>query len=490
MRIRLQSLTTVFLTVVFLLSANSTAFTQYECQPQGAPVVINDSIVAGDPDQTTRVFRGGSYLATTCRVNTPPTGAPLAGTFNHDVHNLTNTTGQDACVTVKLTTACAGTNFLFVVAYSTFNPALPNTGIIGNIGASPAGTAGSPAYFSFPVAAGASYSVVVSEVTANAGCPAYTLTVETSTACRQPGFDRANDGASDFAVYRPGALAQWLNKASDAGAVEMRQFGTTGDVPVHGDYTGDGLTDLAVYRPSNSTFFYATNQTTPSVSFVAIPWGVAGDIPVPGDYDTDGRHDINIFRPSDGNWYTLRSGDNTLQVIHWGSNGDIPISGDFDGDTLADYAIARPGGANLFWWVLLSNFNYSTALSTATAGSGAPGASGSVITWGAPTDKIAVGDYNGDAKTDIAVWRPANGNFYVRYSTTTAVLAPTGGLQWGTTGDIPQPADYDNDKLTDFAIYRPSNNTFYVRQSSNGGLLATTLGQAGDQPVSAPYPIQ
>jgi hypothetical protein len=490
MRTSVNNFITTLVVITFILSANSTAFSQYECQPQPMPAVINDSIVAADPDQSTRVFRPGGFFATTCLSAPGSPGTPLAGTFNHDAHAFTNTTGQPACITVRLNTACTGTNFLFAVAYSTYNPATPNTGIIGHIGGSPAGTPGTPAYFSFPVAAGASYTVVVSEVTANAGCPAYTLTVETSTACRQPGFDRNNDGAADFAVFRPAALANWFNRSTSTGTVESRQFGTTGDIPVHGDYTGDGQTDLAVYRPGNSTFYYATNQTNPASGFVAIPWGVTGDIPVPGDYDSDGRHDINIFRPSDGNWYTLRSGSNTMQLMHWGASGDTPVSGDFDGDTLADYAIARPAGANYNWYVLLSNFNYSTTLNNGTGGSGAPGVAGWIITWGAPSDKIAVGDYNGDAKTDLAVWRPSDGTMYIRFSTSSAMAAPTAAIPWGTNGDIPQPADYDNDKITDVAIYRPSSNAFWVRPSGGGSPVVTFMGTAGDQPVSAPYPIQ
>src|SRR5688500_13180635 len=139
MRTSLKSFTTALVVIVFLLSANSTAFSQYECQPQGAPTVITGSLAAADPDQNTRVFRAGSYFATTCRSVPGSPGTPLAGTFNHDVHNLTNTTGQPACVTVKLNTTCGTGNFIFVVAYSTFDPAAPNNGIIGNVGASPNG---------------------------------------------------------------------------------------------------------------------------------------------------------------------------------------------------------------------------------------------------------------------------------------------------------------------------------------------------------------
>jgi hypothetical protein len=53
-------------------------------------------------------------------------------------------------------------------------------------------------------------------------------------------------------------------------------WGTTGDVPVPGDYHGDasdeiGTTDMAVYRPSTGTWFV---QGGPTVN-----WGTTGDVP-------------------------------------------------------------------------------------------------------------------------------------------------------------------------------------------------------------------
>jgi hypothetical protein len=467
-----KSITASFLLYAIILFANQAAFAQLNCQISGAPIVQTGALTAGDATQAGRINRNG--ITGSC-----PTGKTNA-IFNASAvvqDNYTFTAPVTGCAQVDFdATACGGATTQ-MAAYSTFNPATPGSNVISDFGFSTTGTAS----FSVPVTMGQNYTLVVHDILetpTNLFCTSYTFRITYRTSCQQPGFDRANDGNADLAVFTPGALGFWSNTVATGGAVETRQFGQTGDTPTIGDYTGDSQTDLSVYRPSNNTWYYATNQANPPSMFVGIPWGVAGDKLVPGDYDADGKNDIAIWRPSNGHYYVLRSSTNTLQTRQWGRNGDTPVAADIDGDHITDFVIVRPdqaGESQLIWFMLQSNFNFGFGL---------------FARWGSPGDIPVPADYDGNGKADIAVFRPTTGLWAALLSTTqNALSTSTVGVQWGTAGDIPQPADYDGDLKADQAIFRPSQNTWYIRNSATNTATITPFGTTGDVPASAPYPV-
>jgi hypothetical protein len=145
------------------------------------------------------------------------------------------------------------------------------------------------------------------------------------------------------------------------------------------------------------------------------------------------------------------------------------VLGDFDGDGRADVGVYRPSTGE--WFIVRS------------------GSGGLLLGWGAPTlgDVPAPADFDGDGRTDIAVYRRSNGQWFV-------LRSGDGGLtqlSWGAPAlqDVPVPADYDGDGRADVAVYRRTNGEWFILRSGDGGL--TRLGWGAptlqDVPVPADY---
>ncbi|MDX6695089.1 MAG: hypothetical protein QOF02_2692 [Blastocatellia bacterium] len=138
-------------------------------------------------------------------------------------------------------------------------------------------------------------------------------------------------------------------------------------------------------------------------------------------------------------------------------------NGDFDGDGRTDVALWSPSTHN---WSIRNSSTLANRVQ---------------LDWGNGSlgDVAVPGDYDGDKKTDIAVWRPSEGNWYIINSSTGTPSVRS----WGASGDTPVPADYDGDGRTDLAVWRGAQGVWYIIRSATNTVRVVGWGGAGDIPV-------
>lgn len=136
---------------------------------------------------------------------------------------------------------------------------------------------------------------------------------------------------------------------------------------------------------------------------------------------------------------------------------------DYNGDRRTDYAVFRSAASSYFIQSLNPNSVFRT--------------------FGRPTDKLVPADYDGDRRTDLAYYRPSNGLWFITDQSSKTIYF----TQFGIAGDVTVPADYDGDGKADIAIWRPSTGEWYIRRSSDNVIGVATFGMSGDKPAPADY---
>lgn len=232
------------------------------------------------------------------------------------------------------------------------------------------------------------------------------------------------------------------------------------------DYDGDGRTDIKVLRPSNGTF-YILNSVNTSISAVTTGFGSTINS-ASDDYDGDGRADFVNF-VAEGTtrvWIIGQSATNTFRIVRWGSTAatDQVLPADYDGDGKTDIAVYRRTEG--IWYIVRSSDNQTQA---------------EVYGLG-PNDFGMVGDFDKDGKNDLTTIRSdVNGIAWITRRSSDGMLQR---IFWGGTfapdvaGDFIFPSaqvDIDGDGIQDHMIQRDPNTgtpgnpvTYYVRRSSDG----------------------
>ncbi len=159
------------------------------------------------------------------------------------------------------------------------------------------------------------------------------------------------------------------------------------------------------------------------------------------DFLGDGNvSDLAVYQESTGNWYIQRLSDRARLVEWMGGPGYLPAPGDYDGDGRADLGIYRP--ENGAGYARRIGSDWITTLGA----------------WGSLGCRPVPGDYDGDGRTDFMIYQESSGTWYLRRSSDEAVVSG----QFGGPGFSAQAGDFDGDGASDAAIYDEASGRWYI----------------------------
>ncbi len=157
-------------------------------------------------------------------------------------------------------------------------------------------------------------------------------------------------------------------------------------------------------------------------------------------------------------WRLRNNGGAGETTVAFGLNTDVQTAADFDGDGRSDIAVFRSG---TWYWISSSNNNFNA------------------VQFGQVGDVPVAFDYTGDGRAEVAVYRA--GIWYMLNLSNNQFQS----IQFGIAADKPVPADYDADGKIDVAVYR--SGIWYWLRSSDNGVRGVQFGAAADKPLTGDY---
>ncbi|MEP7289996.1 MAG: hypothetical protein ABI947_29975 [Chloroflexota bacterium] len=232
--------------------------------------------------------------------------------------------------------------------------------------------------------------------------------------------------------------------------------------------TGD---TVGVFRPSATTF-YLRNSLSSGFADITTPFGVATDLPIAGDWDGDGISTIGVFRPSTATFYLKNSNASAAPVAYTfvlGVPNDTPIAGDWNGDGIDGVGIFRPSNGLIY----LKN-----TLTT--------GFADYQMVLGVPGDTGVAGDWNGDGVDSPGIFRPSSVTFYLSNKVCNCSVFADYSATLGIANDLPIAGDWTHVGKSGIGVFRPSNGLIYLKNVIATGFadFNFTLGVANDKPVA------
>src|SRR6476620_9180541 len=379
---------------------------------------------------------------------TPASGSTFAGW----------TGCTNGVVTLTANTTCTAT--FNAVAPQTYTLSIVKGGTgSGTVTSSPGGiNCGSACSASYNTGAAVSLAATAAAGSTFAGwsgtgCASGTVTMNANITCTASFQPAVNQLQTRIGVFRPGT-GEWFldddgNGQWDAGDIYIKSFGKSGDLPVVGSWSGNGVSNIGTFTPATGMWQLDTNGDGVldcAVDTCAGPFGQSGDFPVTremggttgtiiGTYTPETTVKINgRKRVRRGNWRFDNNDNSTFdgcsidQCDTFSVVGEIPVVGDWNGTGIEQIALFTSKDGT---WYLDRNGNEKWDGCTKDKCLGQFGAKG---------DLPIVGDWDGSGKVRIGVFRPStqmwyldlNGNGKLDACGVDACIGP-----FGQPGDLP-----------------------------------------------------
>jgi hypothetical protein len=150
---------------------------------------------------------------------------------------------------------------------------------------------------------------------------------------------------------------------------------------------------------------YLRNSNTQGIADIRFFFGNPGDVPLAGDFNGDGCDTVSIYRPGEGRFYVINElgadegGLGPAEFAYFfGNLGDVPLAGDFDGDGVDTFGLHRTSTGLIY----LRN-------------SHTPGSADVQYVFGDAEDSMVTGDWQGDGSDTMGLLRPAEARFYLKF---------------------------------------------------------------------------